>query len=474
MNKTLVIAKRDYLAAVKSKGFIVGIILMPVMMFGSVVVSRLTKDIVDVTDKRVAVIDRTPDEAVYKAIAAAAERRNTTEIFDEETKKQKLPKIIFERLEAAPLTDAAAVDAQRADLSEQVRKNQIFAFIEIGKDLLDVKLGPVPTSQTVRDLQQTSSGFDPDAMMDNAAKALGDDAIVRYSSNRPTYGAVRDFLRREVTLETTRQRALKLELPQWKVTAAAKPPLVSDTALYDRKASGEIKQEPKQGAFMSIMMPLGMLLLMFVVVIIGSSQLATNVVEEKQLRIAEVLLGSVQPFQLMLGKLIGGVGVALTLAAVYIIGAYIGAREFGVTKYLTPGTIGLFCLFVVLSTFMYGGMFVAAGAAVTNLKEAQSLITPIMLIVMLPMFFFGQMINDPSGAIARTLTFFPFSAPMVTVMRLGIPPGLQPWEIVAAIGVTLLTTLFIVWAAGRVFRVGILMQGQPAKIGTLLKWIVSG
>jgi ABC-2 type transport system permease protein len=102
----------------------------------------------------------------------------------------------------------------------------------------------------------------------------------------------------------------------------------------------------------------------------------------------------------MLGKLLGGVGVSLTLAIVYIVGAYLGAREFGVAKYLTTQTIIWFIAFAIMATFMYGALFVAAGAAVTNLKEAQSLITPIMLLVMLPMFVFGPILSNPTGPLA--------------------------------------------------------------------------
>jgi ABC-type Na+ efflux pump permease subunit len=277
-----------------------------------------------------------------------------------------------------------------------------------------------------------------------------------------------------VAIQAQVARAAALNLSVQQVMIAARPPVVANAPLYFRESGGAVKQESKQGQFMSFIMPFAMLFLLFIVVLIGASPLTTNVVEEKQLRIAEVLLGSVSPFKLMMGKLIGGVGVALTLSVVYLVGGYLGAREFGIAKYLTPGMIGAFVLFTVLATMMYGAMFVAAGSAVTNIKEAQSLITPVMLLVMLPMFFFQPMINDPTGPIARAATFFPFSAPMVTVMRLGIPPGLQVWEIALAAVITLVTTILIVWAAGRVFRIGILMQGQAANFGQIVKWVVSG
>lgn len=477
LSRIWTIAARDYSAAVRTKGFIIGLVLMPVMMFGGLVVGRLTRDFVDVTDKRVAVIDLTPGEAILPTLVSAAEQRNAKDLLDEKTGKQKAAKFIFERVPPPPPEDKSAVEAQRLALSERVRTDELFAFIEIGKDVLSVNLPKVPTAEEVREAREAAasvSAFDLDARIDAAAKALGEDATVRYTTNRPTYGDVRAFVQEKVAVQAQAARAAALNLSPAMVMAAARPPLVANAPPYFRDAGGEVKQESKQGQVMSFIMPFALLFLLFIVVLIGASPLTTNVVEEKQLRIAEVLLGSVSPFQLMMGKLVGGVGVALTLATVYLVGGYIGAREFGIAKYLTPGMIAAFALFTILATFMYGGLFIAAGAAVTNIKEAQSLITPVMLLVMLPLFFFQPMLNDPSGPIARAATFFPFSAPMVTVMRLGIPPGLAGWEIALAAVITVATTIVIVWAAGRVFRIGILMQGQAAHVGQLLRWVVSG
>jgi ABC-type Na+ efflux pump permease subunit len=123
---------------------------------------------------------------------------------------------------------------------------------------------------------------------------------------------------------------------------------------------------------------------------------------------------------------------------------------------------------------MYGAMFVAVGAAVSNAKEAQSFITPIMLIVIIPTMMLAQIIQSPSGLLAQIFGYFPTSAPMVMMARLSVPPGIPSWQpVIAMIGV-LLTTLLLVWCAGRIFRVGILMQGQGARPLEMLKWIVRG
>ena len=191
---------------------------------------------------------------------------------------------------------------------------------------------------------------------------------------------------------------------------------------------------------------------MFMIVLVGSSPMAMNVMEEKQIRIAEVLLGSVRPFDLMMGKLLGGVGVAVTLLAIYLSGVYFAAGrmlppDIKVNQILTPQIIVWFVLFCMVSVFMYGAMFVAVGAAVSNAKEAQSLITPVMLVVILPTMMLAQIIQSPSGMLAKVFGFFPTSAPMVMMARLSVPPGIPSWQPFIAMIVVLLTTVVLVWCA---------------------------
>jgi ABC-2 type transport system permease protein len=119
-------------------------------------------------------------------------------------------------------------------------------------------------------------------------------------------------------------------------------------------------------------------------------------------------------------------------------------------------------------------MFVAAGASVSTLKEVQNIIMPVMLVIMAPLLLLGPMIQDPSGPIATIASFFPTSAPMVMVARLSIPPGVPAWQAVLAAVITLSSTAALVWAAGRIFRVGILLHGQGARFADMIKWVVRG
>src|SRR5262249_39827196 len=184
--------------------------------------------------------------------------------------------------------------------------------------------------------------------------------------------------------------------------------------------------------------------------------------------------GSVKPFQLMAGKLLGMIGVSLTVAAFYLSGIFYVAYKSNVADYLSASVLTWFLVYLVLAILMYGSLFLAIGAAVTEVKETQALVMPVMMIAVMPLLFLGPIMLDPNSTFSTLTSLFPPSAPMLMPLRVAVPPGIPWWQpIVGVIGV-LITTLTCVYAAGRIFRVGILMQGKGAKYSDLVKWVVRG
>ena len=143
LNKILTIAAREYTAVVRSKAFIVSLVLLPVMMFGSLAVLQLSKKVHDVNDRRFAVIDRTPGQIIFPQLQKDVATYNAT-TFDPETKQQIKSQFILERID--PATDPAAIDQQRLELSDRIRSGNLFGFLEIGSDVFK-PLVLAPTSQ---------------------------------------------------------------------------------------------------------------------------------------------------------------------------------------------------------------------------------------------------------------------------------------------------------------------------------------
>jgi ABC-2 type transport system permease protein len=198
------------------------------------------------------------------------------------------------------------------------------------------------------------------------------------------------------------------------------------------------------------------------------------VVEEKQQRISEVLLGSVSPFALMFGKLLGVVAVALTVGIVYATVGYTLAHRYGLTDALSPALLAWFFLFLTLAVLIFASLFIGVGAAASDIKETQSLLMPVMLIAALPMILLPAVLRAPNGIVAVVGSFFPFTAPMIMTARVSVPPGVALWQPVLAVVIVLLTVLGCVWAASRIFRVGLLMQGKGVKLADLARWVIRG
>jgi ABC-2 type transport system permease protein len=448
VRKIIIIAIREYLAAVKTKSFLISLILLPLMMSSGFIAQRLGQKLADVSVKRFAVIDRTPGAVLYGAIAKEVEKHNKN-VFDPDG-KQIESKFELEQVRPTDPNDSFAPDRQRLELSDRVRSGKLLGYVEIGPDVLK---------------------FDSSAPLDQSQ----DLDSIRYSTNRPTFREFTSLLQNAIQPAIYESRFDNVGLPyQALIKPRLKSPQIVDRGLAQEFA-GRVTYESHQGQIASYAIPVALLALMFVVVLVGASPMTANVIEEKTLRIAEVLLGSVTPSQLMGGKLLGGVAVALTLATIYFSGAFYVAIALGLAGYVGIGMILWFIFFTILSTLMYGAMFLAAGAAVTNLKEAQTIMAPLMMMIVLPVTIAaGNVVQDPSGTVATFASFFPFSAPMIMTARIAIPPGVPSWEAALCALVVMLFTLILVWAAGRIFRVGILLHGQGASYAEMVKWIIRG
>jgi ABC-2 type transport system permease protein len=427
----VVVAVREYLAAVRTKAFIITLVVMPVLMSGSIVMQWLLRDFRDTAAKTFAVVDRTPGEQLFESVKEIAE-------------EHKYPPFLVERVQ--PAANSAE---QRAELSERVRKGELFGFLDIGAGVLE----PASTSA------------DKD-----------DNHRIRYQSNHPTNQVFPILMREKLTNKIQKLRFDGEKLPATfeKVSAIMEATPIDSKGLMRRKHDGQIEDATPQSQFSPVAVPMGLLILMFMVIMMSAAPLMQGVVEEKMQRIAEVLLASVRPFDLMLGKLLGMTAVSLTITAVYLGGLYWAAHRYGFAEFVPAAALIWFLIFQVLASLMYGSLFIAVGAACTDMKETQNLLWPVMMLAMLPMFVLGSVLQEPNSIVATSLSFFPFATPMLMIVRLSIPPGIPLWQPLAGVALVLATTLLCVWAAGRIFRIGILMQGKGAKLGEMMRWVFRG
>jgi ABC-2 type transport system permease protein len=450
MRKIFTIAAREYNAVVRSKAFVLSLVLLPLMMGAPGLVQRITKDVVDTRERSFAVIDQTPGEQIYAAVETAVKQHNAA-VNDPETGRQIRPKFSIEKIEPAHTADAAL--KQRYELAERVRAGKLFGFISIGPDVMK----PVPA--TAPSLQQAD---------------LPSPQLVSYYTNTPTFLDFRALVRQTVNEAVRKKRLEAAGVHSDNLDALMAEVPVQDRGLPTKSPSGAIIESRAMGEILSVMIPMGLVILMLMVILIGAIPLTQGIIEEKQQRIAEVLLGSVSPFQLMMGKVLGLVATSGTLIIIYLGGAYWAATKMGIAQHLPHSVLMWFIIFQLLAVLMYGSLYIAIGASVTDAKEMQSLLMPVNLLMVIPLMMLINVIQNPNGPLARIVTLFPPATPMIAVARIAVSPGMPLWETIVAMLIVLATTIALIWASGRIFRVGILMQGKAPSLGQLAKWVVRG
>lgn len=268
------------------------------------------------------------------------------------------------------------------------------------------------------------------------------------------------------------------------------------------KSSGEESLKGLNEIKIAIGGMFGYLIMMFI--IIYGNMVMRSVIEEKTNRIIEIIISSVKPFQLMMGKIMGtslaGVLQFLIWAIIGISFMFIGSAVFGVdakpTANMPPevmaaaqekmSTIQLymrelwnlpigtlvtsFIVYFVGGYFLYSSFYAAIGAAVDNETDSQQFLLPIIMPLILGVYIgFFTVINDPHGTVATVFSFVPLTSPIVMLMR--IPFGVPWWQLVLSMAILFGTFFGVVWFAAKIYRVGILMYGKKPSWKEIFKWV---
>ncbi len=212
-------------------------------------------------------------------------------------------------------------------------------------------------------------------------------------------------------------------------------------------------------------------MLMFVGIIVLSQYLLTNLIEEKSSRVVEVLLSAVSPFELLAGKILGLTAAGLTGIGVCVAVIAAVAKAEGFMGSLNPWAFALFLLYYVLGILLISSMYAAIGSACNTLREAQGLMMPMALLFAVPLAAWMHIAQNPGGLFATLLSFFPPLTPMVMIMRLAASREVPVWQVVLSLVLLAAAVPATMWAAAKIFRVGVLMYGKPPKLRELVRWL---
>lgn len=437
MNKMFAVLKREYFQAVRKKMFIVMTFLMPVLMIALFILPTLLMQR-GMGEKKVAVLDGTG--ALRDAFVHEAEREK-----------------------AAPGDDKAAAMEAAKEMSQ-----------------LDIQYFDV------RD-QETGSASRP--YLDRLTKSEGDDRLdavfIIPSDGLTSSESKLKFYSRSATDIITEQRLASMANDSIREKRLAGRG-IADEELETLMARLDLESvqlsksgEEKKGGEANFIVGFILTALLIIPSFIYGLEIMRGIIQEKSDRVVEVLVSSMGPSQLLVGKVLGIALVGLTQVSVWLLmiaaaGAFAAATAAAAgedfLQLLQPSTFVYFLIFFVLAYLTYVCVYAIGGAICNSEKEAQQLIGPISMVMMLPWFLMVGIITNPDSSISVGFSLAPVFGPMTMYVRtLVAEPPL--WHVALSIFIAILTIVAFFWVTAKIFRVGILSYGKRPTIPELWRWL---
>ena len=436
MKKIMAGLRREYLSAVRKKMFMFMTLFFPVIMAGLMFIPILmmTKAL---GGKRVAVIDGTG------RLASAF---------------------------AKPLTPAVpgpreTLKGERGDLPQTLEVEYVDARGT------DVQATAKPYLSRLAAGKQKTGGLD--AILLVPANAFTDPKTTMTFYSR----ASTDIMTQERLASVSNRAMQRQRLAERGITAEQLEAIMRQVPVEAVQLSRTGEQ--KKGGEMNFIFAFVLAALLIVPAFVYGLEIMRGIVQEKNDRVVEVLISSMSPFELLTGKISGVALVGLTQVTVWLL-ILAGFAAFGaatamvaginILQFLRPMIFVYFLAFFILGYLTYVCVYAVAGAACNTDKEAQQLMAPIQMVMMLPWFMMMPIITNPDSALAVGLSLAPVFGP-VTMFARTVASEPPAWHIAASMGISVVTILVFFWATAKIFRVGILSYGKRATIPELWRWM---
>jgi ABC-2 type transport system permease protein len=420
VKRVVAVFVREYLENVRTKAFLIGLILTPLWFVLAFAVPKLAASAKREV-QRVAVVDETGvllDE--IREELRAPNRRGTQTSYD------------FESVPAEGAWAPGADGTSPLDrLQRRAAEGEVIVLV-LTAPLLQ-KRDPVPP--------------------EHAPEIIGSTGAGAFETGRDLADAVQRVVNRRLVRDAG--------LPEGLAERLDKPAVWYVARDREGRVAG-----PAQ-----MMVPFVFMMLLFMGIVGIGQMLVSSTLEEKSNRVYEVLLSSVSALQLMTGKLLGICAVGFTLMVLWAGGGLLAAALQGMTGIATGGQMGLLVAYYVLGFFFIASLMAAVGSACNTLKEAQNLMAPISLLLAFPLLLSIVIMRDPNGPLATVASFVPPFTPFLMMARIGSVPGPPAWQIAASLALLAVSTLLALRLSARVFRVGILLYGQPPRLKEIWRWM---
>ena len=424
MRKILSVIKREYIQIVRTKGFIIGTIFTPVLMAAFIVVPILVQFVSVDKQETIGVVD------LSGAVFLDLDHKLDQKLRDGSRR------YLLQEFETRD-----NVGELRDELNEKIRDKELTAYIFIPKDIAEGGVAEYVAEHV--------SDFDKQGNIGQALSSIIIERRLRGEGLDP---------------EKIGQYMRPVRLDTKKVT----------TRGVERDTGG------------TFMISFVLVMILYATVIFYGQIILRGVIEEKSSRVVEIVLSSLRPFQLMAGKILGIAAVGFTQYAIWALFGIAATRYSGnVISRFFPAAAGFampsiptyifvyFIIFFILGYFLYGTMYAGIGSMVNNEKEAQQLVMPVTMFLVVPIMLMMFVIRSPDSSVSVILSLIPVFAPILMLLRISVllPPFSQ---IAASIVILILTTVLMIWISAKIYRVGILMYGKRPGFAEIIKWMRYG
>jgi ABC-2 type transport system permease protein len=454
MARVCAVAWREFKHTALTKAFVIGAVVVPVLMFGVVAaIPILTGGAKKPIDGTVAIV--APDERLARELQSIFDRirADPTDTDDDD-------RVVADTLRsAAPAMagDPAAMDAAIAAARTAKAQPANITVMRVPPD---------------GDLSALRAGLDegtyiaivelPDGILEPAP---ADTAMVKVTVPSSSGPNATELVERQVRNAIVRARVSAAGRDFDGTRALLRRPVVDLVRTTD--SGGEAKESVEA----RMLIPGGFMLLLWITVFSSANQLLTTTIEEKSSKVMEVLLSAVSPSELLWGKILGQALVSLVMMVMYGGLAVSALAVMTMLDFLPAWLALLFVAYFVMAYFTIAAMMAAAGSAVNDLREVQTLAGPIMTVMVVPLMLWVPIVEHPNGMLATITSFVPTLTPFIMVVRCAASSDPVPtWQIVASLVWGFAVTAAAFWLAARIFRVGVLMQGKPPTPRELIRW----
>jgi len=276
------------------------------------------------------------------------------------------------------------------------------------------------------------------------------------------------LLERKLGQAIVRVRAERAGLDPDKAAAMLRRPGSMTRRVFE---TGQTASESSDVRGFRQMIPMFFMLLLWISTFTAGQHLMMSTIEEKSNRVMEVLLSAISPMQLMIGKILGHGAVGLIIVTIYTGLGIVGLGIFALMHLISLSSVLYLAVYFFMAYFMVATIFAAVGSAVSDIREANILITPVMIVMMVPFMLWLPISNSPNGGLATVCSFLPPLIPFAMILRLSAEETVPLWQIPVTMMWGYICVIGMVWMAAKIFRIGVLMYGKPPNPLELVKWL---